>query len=88
MSTGEDLALSHVGLMVGDQQAALEFYRDVIGLEGSPSHSADRGRTGRVLRDQGDGRSFAGRWDRVPLRVRVQCLDFGFVPLVHATAFE
>lgn len=33
MSTGKDLALSHVGLMVGDQQTALEFYRDVIGLE-------------------------------------------------------
>ncbi|WP_328392450.1 VOC family protein [Nocardia sp. NBC_00416] len=33
MSTGKDLALSHVGLLVGDQQEALEFYRDVIGLE-------------------------------------------------------
>ncbi|MGI5220067.1 VOC family protein [Nocardia sp. CA-290969] len=33
MSTGKDLALSHVALLVGDQQAALEFYRDVVGLE-------------------------------------------------------
>lgn len=33
MSNGKDLALSHVGLLVGDQQQALEFYRDVIGLE-------------------------------------------------------
>lgn len=33
MSTGKDLALSHIAPMVGDQQAAFEFYRDVIGLE-------------------------------------------------------
>lgn len=33
MSTGKDLALSHVAVLVGDQQAALEFYRDVVGLE-------------------------------------------------------
>ncbi|WP_280397509.1 VOC family protein [Nocardia carnea] len=33
MSTGKDLALSHVALLVGDQQEALEFYRDVVGLE-------------------------------------------------------
>lgn len=33
MSTGKDLALSHIALLVGDQQAALEFYRDTIGLE-------------------------------------------------------
>ncbi|MEV6561794.1 VOC family protein [Nocardia sp. NPDC051756] len=29
----KDLALSHVALLVGDQDKALEFYRDVIGLE-------------------------------------------------------
>ncbi|WP_040777448.1 VOC family protein [Nocardia pneumoniae] len=33
MSNGKDLALSHVGVLVADQQKALEFYRDVIGLE-------------------------------------------------------
>ncbi|MET8799994.1 VOC family protein [Nocardia sp. NPDC004568] len=33
MANGEDLALSHIGVLVGDQQEALEFYRDVIGLE-------------------------------------------------------
>ncbi|MEU7767869.1 VOC family protein [Nocardia sp. NPDC049190] len=33
MSNGKDLALTHIGLLVGDQGAALEFYRDVIGLE-------------------------------------------------------
>ncbi|MGW0251235.1 VOC family protein [Nocardia goodfellowii] len=33
MSNGKDLALTHVSVLVGDQQAALEFYRDVIGLE-------------------------------------------------------
>ncbi|WP_039824007.1 VOC family protein [Nocardia testacea] len=33
MADGKDLALSHIGVLVGDQQEALEFYRDVIGLE-------------------------------------------------------
>ncbi|MEU7145657.1 VOC family protein [Nocardia sp. NPDC046473] len=33
MSNGKDLALSHVAMLVGDQEQALEFYRDVLGLE-------------------------------------------------------
>ncbi|MFF0635072.1 VOC family protein [Nocardia sp. NPDC004151] len=33
MTTGKDLVLTHVAVLVGDQQQALEFYRDVIGLE-------------------------------------------------------
>ncbi|WP_378739721.1 VOC family protein [Nocardia brasiliensis] len=33
MSNGKDLALTHVAVLVGDQERALEFYRDVIGLE-------------------------------------------------------
>ncbi|MBF6548922.1 VOC family protein [Nocardia brasiliensis] len=33
MSNGKDLALTHVALLVGDQDKALEFYRDVVGLE-------------------------------------------------------
>ncbi|WP_405180591.1 VOC family protein [Nocardia sp. NBC_01377] len=33
MSNGKDFVLTHVSLLVGDQQQALEFYRDVIGLE-------------------------------------------------------
>ncbi|MEV0295394.1 VOC family protein [Nocardia sp. NPDC050710] len=33
MSIGKDLALTHVSLLVADQEQALEFYRDVIGLE-------------------------------------------------------
>ncbi|MFI9511061.1 VOC family protein [Nocardia sp. NPDC052566] len=33
MSNGKDLALSHVAILVGDQDQALAFYRDVIGLE-------------------------------------------------------
>lgn len=33
MTKGADLALSHIGVLVGDQQEALEFYRDVVGLE-------------------------------------------------------
>ncbi|MFD0362273.1 VOC family protein [Nocardia sp. GCM10030253] len=33
MSNGKDLALTHVALLVADQEKALEFYRDVIGLE-------------------------------------------------------
>ncbi|QLY33119.1 VOC family protein [Nocardia huaxiensis] len=31
--TAKDLTLTHVSVLVGDQQEALEFYRDVIGLE-------------------------------------------------------
>ncbi|MBF6467667.1 VOC family protein [Nocardia beijingensis] len=33
MSNGADLALTHIGVLVADQDKALEFYRDVIGLE-------------------------------------------------------
>ncbi|MFC9438578.1 VOC family protein [Nocardia sp. NPDC057030] len=33
MSNGKDLALTHVAMLVGDQDRALEFYRDVLGLE-------------------------------------------------------
>ncbi|MFE9583092.1 VOC family protein [Nocardia sp. NPDC006044] len=33
MSNGKDLALTHVALLVGDQDQALQFYRDVLGLE-------------------------------------------------------
>ncbi|MEV6432502.1 VOC family protein [Nocardia sp. NPDC051463] len=33
MSNGKDLALTHVAVLVADQEKALEFYRDVIGLE-------------------------------------------------------
>lgn len=33
MSNGKDFVLTHISLLVGDQQQALEFYRDVIGLE-------------------------------------------------------
>ncbi|MET8651278.1 VOC family protein [Nocardia aurea] len=33
MINGKDFVLTHVSLLVGDQQQALEFYRDVIGLE-------------------------------------------------------
>ncbi|MEV0252455.1 VOC family protein [Nocardia sp. NPDC050712] len=33
MSNGKDFALTHVSVLVGDQAQALEFYRDVIGLE-------------------------------------------------------
>ncbi|MFI6047277.1 VOC family protein [Nocardia sp. NPDC051321] len=33
MSNGKDLALSHVAVLVGDQDRAVEFYRDVLGLE-------------------------------------------------------
>ncbi|MFF3224222.1 VOC family protein [Nocardia suismassiliense] len=33
MSNGKDLALTHVGVLVGDQDKALEFYRDLLGLE-------------------------------------------------------
>lgn len=32
-SNGKDLTLTHVSLLVGDQDQALEFYRDVLGLE-------------------------------------------------------
>ncbi|NNH71135.1 VOC family protein [Nocardia uniformis] len=32
-SNGKDLALTHVSILVGDQEQALRFYRDVIGLE-------------------------------------------------------
>ncbi|MGV9414851.1 VOC family protein [Nocardia sp. NPDC003693] len=33
MSSGKDLALTHVSVLVGNQREALEFYRDAIGLE-------------------------------------------------------
>lgn len=33
MSNGKDLALTHVAVLVADQAQALEFYRDVVGLE-------------------------------------------------------
>ncbi|WP_043650629.1 VOC family protein [Nocardia thailandica] len=33
MSTGKDLVLTHVAVLVGDQEQALSFYRDVVGLE-------------------------------------------------------
>ncbi|PXX56586.1 putative glyoxalase superfamily protein PhnB [Nocardia tenerifensis] len=33
MSNGKDLALTHVGVLVGDHDQALEFYRDTLGLE-------------------------------------------------------
>ncbi|MEU8900062.1 VOC family protein [Nocardia sp. NPDC048505] len=33
MSNGKDLALTHVAVLVGDQEEALRFYRDVVGLE-------------------------------------------------------
>ncbi|MET7772814.1 VOC family protein [Nocardia sp. NPDC005366] len=33
MSNGKDFALTHVSILVGDQDEALEFYRDVIGFE-------------------------------------------------------
>ncbi len=33
MSHGEDLSLTHVMLLVGDQDEALTFYRDLIGLQ-------------------------------------------------------
>ncbi|NUS43530.1 MAG: VOC family protein [Mycobacteriaceae bacterium] len=33
MSNGKDLSLTHVAVLVGDQDQALEFYRDVLGLE-------------------------------------------------------
>ncbi|MFE7802399.1 VOC family protein [Nocardia sp. NPDC057440] len=33
MSNGKDLALSRVAVLVADQEKALEFYRDVLGLE-------------------------------------------------------
>ncbi|WP_054812767.1 VOC family protein [Nocardia arizonensis] len=33
MSNGKDYTLTHVALLVADQEKALEFYRDVIGLE-------------------------------------------------------
>ncbi|WP_228000694.1 VOC family protein [Nocardia australiensis] len=33
MSNGKDFTLTHVALLVGDQEQALTFYRDVIGLE-------------------------------------------------------
>ncbi|MFI6866713.1 VOC family protein [Nocardia sp. NPDC050406] len=33
MSNGKDLALTHVSILVGDQEQALEFYRDVLGME-------------------------------------------------------
>lgn len=33
MSSGTDFALTHVSVLVGNQQEALEFYRDAIGFE-------------------------------------------------------
>ncbi|MFG1797157.1 VOC family protein [Nocardia sp. NPDC049149] len=33
MSNGKDIALTHVAVLVGDQDKALEFYRDLLGLE-------------------------------------------------------
>ncbi|MFI6778970.1 VOC family protein [Nocardia sp. NPDC050412] len=33
MSNGKDFTLTHVAVLVGDQDQALEFYRDVIGFE-------------------------------------------------------
>ncbi|GGK67415.1 VOC family protein [Nocardia camponoti] len=33
MSHGDDLALTHVALLIGDQDEALTFYRDLIGLQ-------------------------------------------------------
>ncbi|UGT44392.1 VOC family protein [Nocardia yamanashiensis] len=33
MTIGKDLNLTHVAVLVGDQDQALEFYRDVVGFE-------------------------------------------------------